>query len=230
MRLGLNLAVAAAIALLLLAPPAPALAQHEQPAAAPAAASHAAPARQGEHAASSGEHAAEGEHGSPIVGLIAKLFNFAILAGTLVYFLRSPIASYLGDRGTQIRSDLVKAAEMRASAAAQAAAIQQKLAALPGELEALRTAGAADVAAEEARIRAIADTERARLQEQARREIGAQLKLAEHDLTAHTASLAVAVAAKRVKATITAEDQARLVDQYLGRLAAAPAPDTQVTT
>jgi F0F1-type ATP synthase membrane subunit b/b' len=85
------------------------------------------------------------------------------------------------------------------------------------------------VAAEEARIRAIAETERARLLEQAQREIGAQLKLSERDLTAHTADLAVAVAAKRVKATITAEDQARLVDQYLGRLAAAPSADTQVT-
>jgi F-type H+-transporting ATPase subunit b len=228
MRLGLNLA-AAALALLLLAPPALSLAQHEQPPAAPAAASHAAPAQPGGHAAPAGEHAAEGEHGSPIVGMIAKLLNFAVLAGTLVYFLRSPIASYLGDRGTQIRSALVKAAEMRASAAAQVAAIEQKMAALPGEIEALRKAGAADVAAEEARIRTIADAERARLQEQARREIGAQLKLAERDLTARTADLAVAIAAKRVKATINAEDQARLVDEYLGRLAAAPPADTQVT-
>ena len=109
---------------------------------------------------------------------------------------------------------------MRVSAAAQMAAIERKMAALPGELEALRKAGAEEVAAEEARIRAIADAERARLLEQARREIDAQLKLAERELTARTADLAVAVAATRVKATITAEDQARLVDQYLGRLAA----------
>jgi len=85
------------------------------------------------------------------------------------------------------------------------------------------------VAAEEARIRQIAETERARLREQARREIDAQLKLAERQLVARTADLAVAVAAKRVKATITAEDQARLVDRYLGRLAAAPAADRQAT-
>jgi F-type H+-transporting ATPase subunit b len=218
MRLGLNLAVASALALLLLAPPA--LAQHEQPAATPAAA---------DHAAQAGEHGAEGEHGNPIVGMIARLFNFAILAGTLVYFLKSPIARYLGDRGTQIRSDLVKAADMRAAAAAQAAAIEQKLAALPGELDALRKSGAEEVAAEEGRIRMAADAERARLLEQARREIDSQLKLAERALTAHAADLAVAVAAKRVKATITAADQARLVDQYLGRLAAAPMQDTQVT-
>jgi len=227
MRLGLNLAAAAALALLLLAPPAPALAQHEQPAAAPAASGHAAPA-QGEHAAP-GEHGAEGEHGNPVLETVARLFNFALLAGTLVYFLRSPLAAYLGGRGTQIRSDLVKAADMRKAAAAQLAAIEQKMAALPGELDGLRKTGAEEVAAEEARIRAIAETERGRLLEQARREIGARLKLAERELVAHTADLAVAVAAARVKRTITAEDQARLVDQYLGRLAAPPAADRQVT-
>lgn len=218
MRSGLNLAVAAALAVLLLAPPAVALAQHEQPSAAPA----------GEQAAA-GEHGAEGEHGSPVVGTIARLFNFAVLAGTLVYFLRSPFATYLADRATQIRSDLVKAVDMRVSAAAQVAAIERKMAALPGELDALRKAGADEVAAEEARIRQAAEAERARLLEQARREIDSQLKLAERALVARTADLAVGVAARRVKSTITAEDQARLVDQYLGRLGAAPAADKQVT-
>jgi F-type H+-transporting ATPase subunit b len=228
MRPGLNLAVAA-LAILLFFPPAAALAQHGQPAAAPAG--HAAPA-QAEHAAPApqGEHAAEeGEHGNPVLDMIARLVNFAILAGTLVYFLKSPIAKHLVDRGAQIRSDLVKASEMRASAATQLAAVEQKMAALPGELDALRETGAEEVAAEEARIRQAAEAERARLLEQARREIDAQLKLAERALLARTADLAVGIAAKRVESTISAEDQARLVDQYLGRLASAPAADTQVT-
>jgi F-type H+-transporting ATPase subunit b len=235
MRSGLNLA-AAALTLLLLAPSAPAQAQHEQPAAAPAAADHAAPAQgdhaapaaQGEPAAQAGEHG-EGEHGNPIVGMIARLFNFAILAGTLVYFLKSPVAKHLADRGTQIRSDLVRAADLRASAGAQLAAIEQKMAALPGELDALRKQGADEVAAEETRIRQAAEAERARLLEQARREIDSQLKLAERKLVARTADLAVEVAARRVKSTITTEDQARLVDQYLGRLASTPAAGRQVT-
>ena len=174
------------------------------------------------------EHAAEAEHGSPIVATIARLFNFAVLAGTLVYFLRSPIKSYLGDRGRQIRADLVKASDMRVTAEAQMAAVERKMAALPGELDALRAQGAGEVAAEEARIRQAADAERARLLDQARREIDAQLKLAERQLVAHTADLAVGIAAARVKRTITADDQARLVDQYLGRLASAPAAGGQV--
>ncbi len=179
-------------------------------------------------AVAEGAHGAEA-HGSPMLDMVARLVNFAVLAGTLVYFLRSPIKTYLGDRGRQIRAALVKADEMRASAAAQAAAIEQKMAALPGELDALRRQGAEEVAAEEARIRQAAEAERARLLDQARREIDAQLKLAERQLVAHTADLAVAVAAARVKSTITADDQARLVDRYLGRLASAPAAGGQVT-
>ena len=65
--------------------------------------------------------------------------------------------------------------------------------------------------------------------EQARREIDSRLMLAERELVARTADLAVGIAAKRVKAAITAEDQARLVDQYLGQLAAAPAAGGRVT-
>ena len=45
------------------------------------------------------EGAAEGGHGSPILEMAARLFNFALLAGTLVYFLKSPLATYLRDRG-----------------------------------------------------------------------------------------------------------------------------------
>ena len=33
------------------------------------------------------EGAAEGEHGGGLLDMAARLFNFAVLAGTLVYFL-----------------------------------------------------------------------------------------------------------------------------------------------
>jgi F-type H+-transporting ATPase subunit b len=218
MRIGFNLAIAAALAAMLLTV-SPVLAQGAQPAAA------------GAHAAPAVEHAAEGGHeeSSPIVGMIARLFNFAILAGTLVYFLRSPIATYLRNRGTQIRGDLVKAADMRTSATAQLAAIDTKMAALPAELDALRRTGAEELAAEESRMRQAAESERGRLLDQARREIDGQLKVARRELLGHTADLAVAIASKRVKATITAADQGRLVDRYLGQLGRTPGRDGRVT-
>jgi F-type H+-transporting ATPase subunit b len=209
-RFHTHLAVLLTVAALSLAGATVAAAQAEHGVAPPAAAA-------AQHT-SAGEHAAEAEHGSPMVGMIAKLFNFALFAGTLVYFLRSPVATYLSDRGKQIRADLVKAADMKQSATEQLAKVDAKMAALPGELDALRASGAEEVAAEEARIRQAAEAERVRLIEQAKRDIDWQLRIAERDLKRHAAGLAVDLATKRVKATITDADQLRLVDRYVAQV------------
>ena len=151
--------------------------------------------------------------GNEIVGMIARIVNFAILAGVLVYFLKSPLAGYLSGRSDRIREDLVNAEETRRQAAAQIAEIERRLQALPAELEALREQGAAEIAAEEARIRAAAAAERERLLDQARREIEWHTKVAERELVSHAADLAIGVAVERIKTTITDEDRQRLVDR-----------------
>jgi len=171
---------------------------------------------QAEPAAGHGEAAAE--HGESIVATVARLFNFALLAATLVYFLRSPLATYLATRSTEVRAQLVKAGEMRATAAAEAAEVDKRQQALPAELDAMRKTGAEEVKAEEARIRQAAEAERVRLLEVTKREIGTQVKIAERDLMKRASDLAVKVAADRIKATITDADQLRLVDRYLGQV------------
>lgn len=150
--------------------------------------------------------------------MIARLFNFAILAGTLVYLLRAPIAGHLAARGAQVRGDLAAAAEMKRSAAAQIEEIERKMKALPGELDALRAQGAQQMAAEEARIQVAAAAERDRLLDQARRDIEQQVKVAERELVSHAANLAVGLATERIKRNITDDDQRRLVDRYVQQL------------
>lgn len=162
--------------------------------------------------------ATEGDH-EGILPTIARLFNFAVLAGVLVYFLRAPIQEYLRTRSGEIRQDLVTAAEMRRTATAQLEQIQRQLASLPAELEALKTRGAEDIASEEARIAETAKAERARLLDQTRREIAMRLRIARRELTEHAAQLAVQVAGQRISRTITAEDQLRLLDRYTEQLA-----------
>jgi len=180
-------------------------------AAAPAAAGGAQPV----------EHAnAEAAHGSehPIRDLVAKLLNFGILVGILVYFLKTPIAGYLSGRSAQIRQDLITAAEMRRTATAQLEEIQKRLSELPAELTALKSRGEEDVRAEKVRIAETARTERDRLLEQTRREIATRLRIARRELTEHAARLAVQVAHDRIQRTITPEDQLRLVDRYTTQL------------
>jgi F-type H+-transporting ATPase subunit b len=174
-------------------------ATHEQPAA---------PEQQGE------------EHGSGggIVSALARIVNFAILAGTLIYVLRSPLLNYLRDRSSQIRHDLVTAAQLKEAAATQIEEINRRMEALPGELETLRAQGAQETAAEEARILAAAASERDRLLDQARREIDLQVRLAERELVTYTADLAIGAASERIRHSMTDDDQKRLVDRYVAQL------------
>jgi F-type H+-transporting ATPase subunit b len=168
------------------------------------------------------EHAAEAAHegathsmGDLLVALAWPLANFAIFCGVLYYFLNGPIKGHLSTRNATIRKELVEAAALKASANAQLAAIEQKLQALPGELDALRARGQSEIAAEEQRIAAAAVTERERLLEQTRREIDLQVRLAKREILEHAADLSVQLATERLKHEITPADQARLVDQYL---------------
>jgi F-type H+-transporting ATPase subunit b len=175
------------------------------------AAPHGTP--QAEHEAGAREAASGG-----IVPIIAKVVNFAVLAGVLVYFLKTPIVTYLTSRGAEIREGLVTAAAMRDQATAQLEEIEDKMKELPGELEALRTRGAEDIKAEEARIAQAAAVERERLLEQTRREIEMRLRIARRELTAHAADLAVTLAEQRIRRSITPDDQVRLVDRYASEL------------
>ena len=125
------------------------------------------------------------------------------------------VKDYLATRGSTIRKDLVEAAELRSTANAQLANIEQKLAALPGELAALRTRGAEEIKSEEQRIAAQAAADRDRLLEQTRREIDLQVRLAKKEMLEHAADLSVQLATERIRKEVTPADQDRLVDRYL---------------
>ncbi|MEO8680549.1 MAG: hypothetical protein ABI665_15965 [Vicinamibacterales bacterium] len=163
------------------------------------------------------EHEAAATHGmgDMLIALAWPLANFAIFCGVLYYFLNGPLKNHLSTRNATIRKELVEAAALKASANAQLEAIEQKLQALPGELDALRARGKSEIAAEEQRIAAAAVAERERLLEQTRREIDLQLRLATREILEHAADLSVQLATERLKKEITPEDQARLVDRYL---------------
>jgi F-type H+-transporting ATPase subunit b len=147
--------------------------------------------------------------------LVARFVNFGLLVGILVYFLRKPVAGYLQGRSDTIRKDLVDAAAMRASAEAQLASVQSKLAALPAEIESLKRRGQEELAAERVRMKDATARARDQLVERTRREIAFELRQAKRQLVRHGADLAVTLARRRIESTITPEDHARLVERYL---------------
>ena len=201
----------AALLLAAVAIAAPGAAQDHAPAA-PAAAQPHAPAKAAD------DHAAEDDHGGGWMPTVWKIANFAILVGVLVYFLRTPLMTYLNGRIGKVREDLVTAAQTREAATRALAEIDAKLKALPAELAALKQRGAEDIAAERVRIQEAAEIERQRLLEHTRREIDMRLRVAKRELLELTANLAVGVASERIKTSITPEDQARMIDRYSAQL------------
>jgi F-type H+-transporting ATPase subunit b len=165
-------------------------------------------------AAESGVH-----HDESIGGMIKAMgwpvANFIIFLGILYYFFNKPFSEYLAGRSATIRKDLVEAAELKSTATAQLASIEQKLQALPGELNALRARGAEDIRSEEQRIAAQAAADRERMLEQTRKEIDLQVRLAKKEILDHAADLSVQLATERIKREVTPADQERLVDRYL---------------
>ena len=169
------------------------------------------------------EHAAEGAHhdesiGGMILGMGWPVANFIVFLGVLYYFFNQPMKDYLAGRSATIRKELVEAAELKASATTQLQSIEQKLQALPGEITALRSRGAAEIKSEEERIAAAAAADRERLLEQTRREIDLQVRLAKREILEHAADLSVQLATDRIKKEMTPADQDRIVDRYLSQV------------
>jgi len=159
--------------------------------------------------------AAEGEAGGHgLLSTIAKLFNFAVLVGALVYFLKAPIVGYLAERTATVRRDLVAAQTLRETAQGQLDEVQQRIAALPRELEALAARGREELARERDRLKTLTAREREKLLENTRREIDRLGRIARRDLVEHAADRAMTLAHARIAAEITPDDQARLVDRY----------------
>ena len=153
--------------------------------------------------------------GGMILGMGWPVANFIIFVGVLYYFLNQPIREYLANRSTAIRKDLEEAKAVAAAAAAQLFAIDEKLKALPGELDALRARGADEITSEEQRIAKQAAADRDRLLEQTRREIDLQVRLARREILEHAATLSVQLATERIRKEVTPADQERMVDRYL---------------
>ena len=171
-----------------------------------------------DHGAQGAGHGTEAAHAESIWPTIARLFNFAVLVGGLVYLLRSPLAQHLTNRKQQIRGGLEAARETSATATAQLAELDRRLQMLPAELEALRVKGVEEIAAEERRIQAKAEAERKRLVEEMQRDVDVRVRVARKQLAEHAADLAVGLAADRVRQTITDADQARLIDRYAAQV------------
>ncbi len=135
------------------------------------------------------------------------LLNFAVIAGTILYFSKQNLPGVFRGRTASIQKAMQEARRASEEANRRLAEIEIRLSRLDAEIGGMREAAEKEAAAEEARIQAAAVEDARKIVESAEQEIAAAAKSARRELTAYAANLAVSLAAKQIKVD-TATDEA----------------------
>jgi F-type H+-transporting ATPase subunit b len=147
---------------------------------------------------------------------VSLALNFIILALFFWLLLKSKIPQLFRDRTAGIQKAMKEAQAASADATARLNAIEARLAKMDAEVAEIKAGAEREGAAEEERIHAAADEDKQKVVAAAESEIAAITRSARHDLKTFAASLAVDIAAHKIKVD-DATDQA-LVRNFAGHL------------
>lgn len=149
-----------------------------------------------------------------------RVMNFLVLAVGLFFLARKPVSQGLKGRIKGIQDQLADLEAKKEEAEVQLAQYNQKLALLDQEAEKIVEGYIQQGKDAKARILEEAKASVVRLEEQARRNIDHEFMQAKNKLKADIVEKALAAAEEMVKGQITAEDQEKLVDEYLDKVVA----------
>lgn len=144
-----------------------------------------------------------------------KFFNLLLFIGLLIYLLRRPLSESLVARREAIRRELMRAREERTAALAKLEEVQARLARLDSEVATIHAQALREAEDERARIKRATEEEMRRLREQAQREIEGAGKAARQELRQHAAEQSVRLAEELIRRDMRAEDDARLMSEYV---------------
>ncbi|MCX5881695.1 MAG: ATP synthase F0 subunit B [Deltaproteobacteria bacterium] len=149
-----------------------------------------------------------------------RVLNFAVLAGALVFLLRKPISQALDSRIKGIQAKLEDLESKKAEAEKVLSEYNAKIAKLSQESEGIVAEYIRQ--GNEAKIRILKEAEASayKLEEQARRNIENEFEVAKQRLQQDIFEKAMIKAEEIIKKNITADDQNRLVDEYLDKVVA----------
>src|SRR3989339_1422415 len=150
----------------------------------------------------------------------AKVLNFGILIIALFFIARKPVAEFFSSRAKGIEDEIKVLEQKKAEAEKKLAEYQARFKNLDEEskkiLEEYMKQG------EEAKIRILAEAEAqaAKLEAMAKRNIEQEFKAAKTKLQQEIAEKAMIKAEELIKASISSDDQDKLVDEYLKKVVA----------
>ena len=165
-----------------------------------------------------------GEHGenSGTTGWVKtdtyRVMNFLVLAAVLFFLLRKPATQALNGRIQGIRDQLNELEAKKKKAEAKLAQYQERLSLLDKEAEKIIAEYINQGKEAKARILREAEVAATKIEDQARRNIEHEFKLAKEKLQMEILDKALAKAERALKEKITPGDQDRLVDEYLEKV------------
>ena len=167
--------------------------------------------------------AASGEE-SAAKGWIAtdtyRVINFVVLLAALIFVLRKPISQALSSRIKNIREQLESLETQKAEAEKQLAQYNEKLSQLEKEAEKIIKGYIKQGNEAKAKILKEAEETAEKLQAQALRNIEHEFDKARQELQREIVEKSLEKAEQTLKKAITARDQDKLVDEYLGKVVA----------
>jgi F-type H+-transporting ATPase subunit b len=147
-----------------------------------------------------------------------KWFNFAVLAAGLGYLAFKYAPAFFNARTDAIQKAIKDATGLKMDADFRSSEIDRKMATLSAEVSKLRAGADAEMRAEQERLA----KETGQSLEQIRRHEAQEIASLEHtarlELSRHTAELAVAMAASRLRDRLTPADQEALVSRFAGQV------------
>jgi F-type H+-transporting ATPase subunit b len=149
-----------------------------------------------------------------------RVLNFAVLAAGLVFLLRKPLSQALRSRIAGIKEQLEDLESQKAAAEKKLVEYNQKLSDLEKEAERIVAEYINQGNEAKARILKEAAAATEKLQTQARRSIEHEFEQAKQQLQAEILEKSLAKAEEIIKEKISADDQNRLVDEYLEKVEA----------
>ena len=167
-------------------------------------------------ASSGGEHEPKGWVATDTY----RVMNFAVLAIALFLLLRKPVSDGLSSRIKGIEDELNELEAGKKAAEMELSRYQDKLDKLDQEAEKLIAEYVRQGNDAKERILKEAESAAVKLEEQARRNIENEFKKARIKLKEEILEKALVKAEEMIKSKITAEDQDRLVDEYLKKVVA----------
>jgi F-type H+-transporting ATPase subunit b len=165
-----------------------------------------------------------GEHEAAPKGWVAtdtyRVMNFAVLAAALFFLLRKPAAAALDGRIKGIKEQLSELEAKKKEAETALSEYNRKLATMEAEAEKIVAEYIRQGNEAKARILEEAASAADKLEEQAKRNIEHEFSRAKVQLQAYILEKAFVKAEELIKSNITSDDQDRLVDEYLKKVAA----------